>query len=103
VHRYSWLNVAEAMYAGLREATVALWRELRGIDTLLDEVAAEVDGEDPPRPIMRDVLEQARRDLLHLQEALSDREPLAVPEAGEEDVALAWQYFDNGYRLMASL
>jgi hypothetical protein len=44
-----------------------------------------------------------RRDLRHLQEALSDPEPLELPEAGEEDVAPARQYFDNGYRLMANI
>lgn len=54
---------------GLRLWLVSLWQEVRSIDTLLDEVALEFDGEDPLSPIMRSVLEKARRDLTLLHGA----------------------------------
>jgi hypothetical protein len=102
-HPNSWLNVTEDMYKTLRLWLVSLWQEVRSIDAILDEVALEFDGEDPLRPIMRKVLEKARRDLTLLHGAFNKDEPLELPEPDDEAMTLARKYFDNGYRLMANL
>jgi hypothetical protein len=96
----SWLNIAEQMTKGLRAQLVYLWEELRSIESVLDEVAQEFDGEDPLRPIMRDVLDTTRKKLTDLHAALSESEPLELKEPDEEEMELARAYFENGRRLM---
>src|SRR5581483_105161 len=59
-HRYSWTTVTDDMYKGIRLLTVSLWQEVRSVDIVIAEVAAELNGEDPMRPIMRGILEQTR-------------------------------------------
>ncbi len=102
-HEHSWLNVTDRMERGIRLQLVSLWEELRAIDIVVDEVAAEFDGEDPLRPIMRGVVETTRKKLSDLHEVLAAVEELELKEPDEEAMDLARTYFENGVRLMGSI
>ena len=102
-HPNSWVNVADDMEDGIRLWLVSLWEELRSIDKVLEEVAQDFDGEDPLRPVMRGIVEKARRKLANLHEVLAASGPLELKEPDEEALGLAWTYFENGRRLMAGL
>jgi len=102
-HELSWINVSDGMWEALRTGVSQLWEDVRAIDTVVDSVAVEFDGEDPLRPIMRGVLEATRKKLTALHEYLSIEEPLALPEPSEEVMEIVQNYFDNGKRLMEGL
>lgn len=72
----------------LREDTPWCWQELRAVEAVLEEVAAEFDGEDPLLPLVREVLDKTRQDLaeLHLLLDFVDAE-VELPEPDEERVA----------------
>ena len=76
------------MERSIREDLVELHRRLRAIDVVLDEVAAEFDGEDPLGPVMRGVLEEARK-MTTLHAVLSAMEPLELKEPDEEALEIA--------------
>ena len=103
IREQSWIQVAEDMHAALRVWLISLWQELRSVDVVLDQVARELEGEDPMRPVMRSVLEKARERLLRLHELLSAAEPLDLQEPDEESMELARTYFESGRRLMERL
>jgi hypothetical protein len=102
-HELSWLNLAENMERGLREELILLGQDLRAIDSVVDSVSMEFDGEDPLRPVMRGIVEKTRSSLTQLHEFLSLREPFDLPEPDDEALELAQTYFENGRRLMQSL
>jgi hypothetical protein len=62
-------EVAEALATHLREGIELRWRELRSIELVLEEVAAEFDGEDPTRPWEREALDDGRKRLEELHRA----------------------------------
>ena len=66
-------------------------------------MARELEGEDPLRPVMRSLMERARKQLLGLHEVLSAAEPLELREPDVEALELARSYFEGGRRLMATL
>jgi hypothetical protein len=102
-HELSWINVSDGMWEALRTGVSQLWEDVRAIDTVVESVAVEFDGEDPLRPIMREVLENTRKKLTALHEYLSIEEPLELPEPGEEVMEIVQTYFDNGKRLMEGI
>jgi hypothetical protein len=102
-HPDSWLAVTEDMFQRLRVWLVSLWQELSAIDVIVDEVAQEFEGEDPLLPVMRGVMEKARRDLVLLREAFNQHESVELPEPDDGAMELARTYFDSGYRLMSGL
>jgi len=58
------------------------------VETVLDEVAQEFDGEDPLVPAMRRILDKTRQDLVALQPLLRSVDVEAKrPEPDEERVA----------------
>jgi len=98
-HERSWLNVSDKMTQDIREGVAHLWDEVNAIDVVLGEVAMELEGEDPLRPVMRGVLEQARRDLKLLHEFFSGKEAIEVTQPSEEALELVRVYFDKGVEL----
>jgi nitrogenase molybdenum-iron protein alpha/beta subunit len=90
------------MSQDIREGVAHLWDEVNAIDVALGEVAKEFDGEDPLRPVMRGVLENARRDLSLLHEFFSGKEAVAVTQPSDEALQLA-RIFDKGVELYEQL
>src|SRR6266540_739678 len=92
-HERSWLNVSDHMTQDIREGVAHLWDEVNAIDVVLGEVARDFEGEDPLRPVMRGVLEQARRDLKLLHEFFSGKAAVAVTQPSEQALELVRIYF----------
>jgi len=61
-----WDEAMAALREQLREGVPWCWQEVRAVETVLDEVAAEFDGEDPLLPPVREVLDKTRSDLAEL-------------------------------------
>jgi hypothetical protein len=82
-----WDEAVGALREQLREGVPWCWREVRAVETVLEEVAAEFDGEDPLLPLVRQVLDKTRQDLvdLHLLLDFVDAEA-ELPEPDEERV-----------------
>jgi hypothetical protein len=77
-----------ALREQLREGVPWCWREVRAVEMVLDEVAAEFDGEDPLLPPVREVLDKTRQDLRELHVLLDFVDAEAeLPEPDEERVA----------------
>jgi hypothetical protein len=60
----------EAVKKGLAFEMISTWTQLRAVEVVLDEMAPEFDGTDPLRPHARDELNEAKQELLSLQEQL---------------------------------
>ena len=83
-----WDEATAALAESLREGVPWCWQELRAVETVLDEVAQEFDGEDPLVPAVRRTLDKTRQDLVALQPLLSFVDVEAeLPEPDEERVA----------------
>jgi len=83
-----WDEATAAQAESLREGVPWCWQELRAVETVLDEVAQEFDGEDPLVPAVRRTLDKTRQDLVALQPLLSFVDVEAeLPEPDEERVA----------------
>jgi hypothetical protein len=82
-----WDEAMVALRKQLREGVPWCWQEVRAIEMLLEEVAAEFDGEDPLLPPVRQVLDKTRQDLaeLHLLLDFVDAK-VELPEPDEERV-----------------
>jgi len=52
--------------------TASQWLQFRAVEIVLQEAAAEFEGEDPLRPVHRRDLERARQTLLDLQTYLRE-------------------------------
>ena len=76
-----------ALRESLREAVPWCWQEVRAVEMVLEEVAAEFDGEDLLLPPVREVLDKTRQDLaeLHILLDFVDAEA-ELPEPDEERV-----------------
>jgi hypothetical protein len=83
-----WDEAMAALRDQLREGVPWCWQELRAVETVLDEVAQEFDGEDALVPPVREVLDKTREDLVGLQHPLLDAVDVEVelPEPDEERV-----------------
>jgi len=75
-----------ALRESLREAVPWCWQEVRAVEMVLEEVAAEF-GEDPLLPLVREVLDKTRQDLaeLHVLLEFVDAE-IDLPEPDQERV-----------------
>jgi len=83
-----WDEAMAALRERLREDTPWCWQELRAVETVLDEVAQEFDGEDPLVPPARNVLDKARQELAELPTLLDAvHVEVEFPEPDEERVA----------------
>ena len=82
-----WDEAMAALREQLREGVPWCWQELWATEMVLEEVAAEFDGEDPLLPPVREVLDKTRRDLVELHPLLDfvDVE-VDLPEPSEERV-----------------
>ena len=82
-----WDEATAALRESLREGIPWCWQELLAVETVLEEVAQEFDGEDPLLSPVRDVLDKTRRDLVELHPLLRfvDVE-VELPESDEERV-----------------
>ncbi|MHB8376666.1 MAG: hypothetical protein ACYDEB_06890 [Dehalococcoidia bacterium] len=79
-------ELAEVVRRALVEGIARRWRELRSLDIVLEEIAAEVDGEDVLHPEARELLERTRAQLRALPEAVTGYGgtcELAEPDAAE--------------------
>jgi hypothetical protein len=83
-----WDEATAALREQLREGVPWCWREVRAVETVLHEVAAEFDGEDPLLPTVREILDKTREDLAGLQHPLLDfvDAEAELPEPDEERV-----------------
>jgi hypothetical protein len=80
-------EVIEALCTTLREMVPARWRELLTAQVVLDEVAAELDGEDPLHPRVRDALDEAGQQLEELVEKVQRRVgAFSLPEPDKEEL-----------------
>ena len=74
----------EQMRKGIEEQ----WRQLQAMQVVVNEVAADFDGEDPSVPDVRHMLDHATERLADLhKDAQTYVEPFELPEPGEETVA----------------
>ena len=82
-----WDEAMAALRESLRDGVPRCWQEVRAVETLLEELAEEFNGEDPLLPPVREVLDKTRRDLadLHLLLDFVDAEA-ELPEPDEERV-----------------
>ncbi len=92
---------AEELSERLRDqlaAGVALrWRELRALETVLDEIAGELDGEDPLHPEARARLDETRRQLLALHETVTGYcEACELREPEPAEIAAVRQLMNKG-------
>ena len=82
-----WDEAMAALAESLREGVPWCWQELRAVETVLDEVAEEFDGEDPLLPPVREVLDKTHQDLVELQPLLRFVDAdCDLPEPDEERV-----------------
>jgi len=82
-----WDEAMAALREQLREGVPWCWQEVRAVETVLEEVAAEFDGEDPLLPPVRGVLDKTRQDLAELHVLLDFVDVKAeLPEPDEERV-----------------
>ena len=83
-----WDEAMASLREQLREGVPWCWQEVRAVETVLEEVAAEFDGEDPLLPLVRQVLDKTREELAGLQHPLLDAVDVEVelPEPDEERV-----------------
>jgi hypothetical protein len=80
-------EIAEAVGARLREGIQLRWRELRSIEAVLKEVAAEFDGEAPTRPWERVALDDGKRRLEELHRAVQAQVgPFKLPGPDKEEL-----------------
>ncbi len=80
-------EIAEAVGTSFREGIELRWRELRSIETVLEEVAEEFDGEEPVRPWEREVLDSAKEKLEELHRAAQKYVgPFKLPGPSEEEM-----------------
>jgi hypothetical protein len=82
-----WDEAMAALRQSLREGVPWCWQELRAVEAVLDEVAAEFDGEAPLLPPVRELLDKTHQDLVELHSSLPhvDAE-VDLPELDEERV-----------------
>lgn len=82
-------KIAEAVGTRLREGIELRWRELLATEQVLEEVAAEFDGEDPARPQERRALAQGKETLNELHRQVQDYVgPFNLPGPDEDEVEL---------------
>jgi hypothetical protein len=82
-----WDEAMAGLAGSLREGVPWCWQELRAVETVLDEVAEEFNGEDPLLPHVRGVLEEAHQGLLELHPLLHFVDVEAdLPEPDEKRV-----------------
>ena len=87
------------MEAGLRDGVVSYWLELRAVEIVVKEIREEFEGEDPLRPVIRDVVEQTRKDLTTLHSFFALREPLELPEPDAETLDQVREFMAKGHGL----
>lgn len=82
----SWGDeIAKALSARIREDTRVRWQELLAAERVIEEAAAEFDGEDPALPNVRRALQQVRRRLEELVPEIQERlGPVDLEEGTEE-------------------
>jgi hypothetical protein len=82
-----WDEAMAALRERLREGVPWCWQELRAVETVLDEVAQEFDGEDPLVPPVRNVLDKAHQELADMPQFLGALHvEVELPEPDEERV-----------------
>jgi hypothetical protein len=81
-------EIAKALSARIREDTRVRWQELLAAERVIEEAAAEFDGEDPALPNVRRALQQARCRLEELVAEIQERlGPVDLEEGAEEMLA----------------
>lgn len=89
-------ELARAVAFGLRDTLLQHWREVRAIEIVVEEVRAELDGEDPLHPDVRRQLDATKA---MLREVSADFAPyvhsLKLSEPSDEDVALVRELIEK--------
>ncbi len=76
----------DARVAELQAYVQFFWKDMRAIELVVEEVAAELGGEDPLRPLFRELLEHSKTGLTYhnqFLEALGSAVELQEPEEAE--------------------
>ena len=82
-----WDEAMAALAESLREGVPWCWQELRAVETVLEEVTQEFNGEDPLVPAVREVLDKTHQDLADLPSFLAALDvEVELPEPDEERV-----------------
>lgn len=77
-------EAVDALCMTLRDNVPLLWQEVQAVETVIEELAAEFDGEDPLDPFLRDALDKAKQELQDLIEKVQTRVgALDLPEPGD--------------------
>lgn len=85
--RHRWDGVARALAQTLVTGIQVKWQELRAMELVLDEAAAEFGGEDVARPRLRNTLDTIRAMLVELHENTTQLvEPFELPEPDDDDL-----------------
>jgi hypothetical protein len=80
-------SLREALAETLSRHVLACWQQVRACETVLTEIAAWFDGEDPLKPVSREALNHTRQKLSNVRDHLAalDKE-LELQEPPEEMV-----------------
>jgi hypothetical protein len=82
-------EIAEALATHLREGIQLRWRELLAVEQVLEEVAAQFDGEDPALPQDRQAIVEGKEQLKDLHEqAQKYTGPFDLPGPDEAELRL---------------
>ena len=63
-------KIRERLREGIAFQLISAWAQLRSVEVVIEEIAAEFEGIDPLKPFRRDRLEETKQRLLTLQEHL---------------------------------
>jgi hypothetical protein len=81
-------GLVEQLATTMRQGLQIRWADIVAIDTVLAEVAAEFNGEDPLKPLLRKALEDARESHAEIRRSLEAQgHPVELPEVTDRDIA----------------
>ncbi len=83
--RTSLSTVIEGHIAALQAGIQMRWEDVRAIEIVIYEIAAEFGGEDPLRPLIREVLDKAKAGLTFLNRLLEWQDAAAELKEPDDD------------------
>lgn len=81
----TWAELAEELLEDVREEADSLWREVRAVEVVLEELSGEFEGEDLAKPGLREEIAGLKEAVLGARRLLYG-EPPEAPEAGQREL-----------------
>jgi len=97
----SWLDLTDELLDSVSRGVRTRWAEVRAAEMLADVAAEAFGGEDPLRPVTRDLLEGTKKRVLSLHGLISVMRECELAEPDEEMRASLRRYVDRGKRLFS--